>query len=111
MKISYQEYEHVCVLTLSGECTSEDVEHFTRIANERRAAGARHIMLDCEHLEFVDSAALECWLDLADGLGEGGGQLRLIQPDESVSRILKITRLDKSFETHKSLESAVRSVR
>ena len=33
MKISYQEYEHVCVLTLSGECTSEDVEHFTRIAN------------------------------------------------------------------------------
>lgn len=111
MKLSYHEYEHVCVVTLSGEYTADDVDAFRRTIGDRMEHGARHILLDCEHLEFLDSAALESWLRLRELLGQGNGQMRLIKPDENVQKILEITRLQKAFETHVSLEAAVRSVR
>jgi len=111
VKLSFQEYEHICVLTLSGEFTEDDTGQFRRSVSDRIEAGARHVLLDCEHLEFVDSSGLEAWLRVREEVGEQGGQFRLIKPDENVGKILEITRLDKSFETHDTLESAVRSVR
>ena len=111
MKLSHQDYEHVTVLTLSGDYTADDTEHFRRAVGERRAAGVRDVLLDCENLEFIDSAGLESWLRLQESLGEAGGQVRLVRPDESVRRILQITGLDLAFETHLTIESAVRSLR
>lgn len=111
MKISHQDYETVGVLTLSGDYTADDIEQFKRVATERRTAGVRHILVDCENLEFVDSAGLESWLRLQESLGESGGQFRLLRPDEVVRKILNLTRLDLAFEIHPTLESAVRSMR
>lgn len=111
MKVSFQDYEHICVLTLSGEFTHDDTDHFSRIVAERQAAGTRHFILDCGSLEFTDSAALESLLRLQERLGEAGGQLRLIKPDETVSTILRLTRLELALESHPSLELAVRSLR
>ncbi len=111
MKISHQQHGHVSVLTLSGEYTADDVDHFRRIVGERLAAGSRHLLVDCEHLEFVDSQGLESWLRTRDEIGQRGGQFRLINPDENVAKILEITRVDKTLESHATLEAAVRSVR
>ena len=111
MKLSYQEYEHICVLTLSGDYTHDDVDNFRRVVSDRLDDGARHVLLNCEYLEFVDSAALESWLRLREQLGDKGGQFRLINPDDNVEKILRLTRLEKSFEAHPTIESAVRSVR
>lgn len=111
MKLSYQDYEHVTVLTLSGDYTVDDIEQFKRIVSERRAVGVRDVLLDCEALEFVDSAGLESWLRLQEQCGEKGGQVRLIHPDDVVKKILSLTRLDLAFETHPTVEAAVRSLR
>ncbi len=111
MKISYQDYEIVTVLTMSGDFTSDDVEQFERTISDRRAGGARHVLIDCENLEFVDSAGLESWLRLQEKLGADGGQFRLIRPDEILSTILELTRLDLAFESLPTIEAAVRSLR
>lgn len=111
MKVSAQDHGHISVLTISGEFTAEDVDQFQRILAERTSAGAMHILLDCEHLEFVDSAGLEAWLRARDEVSAAGGQFRLISLDENVTKILEITRLAKTIETHNDLETAVRSVR
>jgi anti-anti-sigma factor len=111
MKISHQDYEHVTVLTLSGDFTAEDVDHFNRVLSDRRAAGVKHVLLDCQALEFVDSAALESWLRAQEKLGEAGGQFRLVRPDETVTTILGLTRLNLAFEAHGTVEAAVRSLR
>ena len=111
MKISAQDHGHICVLTLSGEFTAEDVDHFQRILTERTSAGALHILLDCEHLEFVDSAGLEAWIRARDEITVSGGQFRVIALDENITKIVGITRLSKSIESHETLEAAVRSVR
>ena len=111
MKLSHQDYAHVSVLTLSGELTAEDDERFTRAVGERFAAGVRDIVLDCENLEFVDSAGLESLLRLRDRAAERQGQVRLVRPDPNVAKILEITRLARSFQAHDTLEAAVRSLR
>ncbi len=111
MKISFQDYETVSVLTLSGDYTADDVDHFKRVAGERRNAGVRHVVIDCENLEFVDSAGLESWLRLQESLGESGGEMRLLRPDDTLKTILALTRLDLAFEAQPTLEAAVRSLR
>jgi anti-sigma B factor antagonist len=111
VKISAQEYEHVSVMTLSGEFTHDDMEQFRRVLTDRREKGVRDVVLDCEHLDFVDSAGLEGWLRLQEDLGSQGGQLRVVHLDETVRTILSLTRLDLAFETHDTVEHAVRSLR
>ena len=111
MKLSFQEYEHICVLTLSGEFTAEDSGLFERVVGERFENGARHMLLDCEHLEFIDSSGIEHWLRLSERTGRKNGQVRLVGVGDNVSKILEMTRHDQSFEAHPSVEAAVRSVR
>jgi len=111
MKVSYQDFEHITVLTLSGEYTAEDVDHFNRVASDRLSQRARHVVVDCEHLEFVDSGGLESWLRLQERLGAQGGQLRLVKTDDTIKTILRLTRLEPALESHDSLEQAVRSLR
>ena len=111
MKISFQNFDYITVFRVSGEFTADDTEHFSRLIEERSNAGMRDILVDCEHLEFIDSAALELLIDLQQRVGMNGGQLRLIKPDDAIQKILELTRLDVVLESHASLESAVRSVR
>lgn len=111
MKISHEMHDRVCVQTLSGSLTHDHVDALRRAIEERLGAGAEHIVLALEHLQFIDSEGLESLLDLADSLELRGGQLRLVNPDETVRRILEITRLDRRFDTHPTLESAARSLR
>lgn len=111
MKVSHQNFEHITLLTLSGEFTAEDVELFRRTTAERLSSGARHMVLDFENVDFVDSAGLESLLRLQERLGENAGQLRLIKLDSTLERILELTRLDLAFESHETIEKAVRSLR
>ncbi len=111
MKISAQDFEHISVLTLSGEYTIDDVDQFNRVVTDRVDATARHVIVNCEHLEFIDSAGLESLLRLQERLGGKGGQLRLVRTDTTVETILRLTRLDLALESHESVEHAVRSLR
>lgn len=111
MKISFQDYDTLSTLTLSGEFTHDDVTAFNRVVSDREQAGARHFVLDCANLEFIDSAALEALLRLQERIGTSGGQLRLIKVDDTLDTILRLTRLDLALESHESLELAIRSLR
>ncbi len=112
MKASVQDYAHVCVLTMSGEFTSEDGQALRRALGERLEAGSvRHVILDCQYLEFIDSFGLESVLALQDELLTLGGSIVLAQPDETLRTILRMTRLDAALGTADSIDDAVRAVR
>ena len=111
MKLSYEDHQSITVLTLSGELTSEQVDTFRRSCLDRFAAGIRDVVLDMEHLTFVDSAGLETLLWIIDEGSERGGQLRLVKPDPTVRKILEISRLERRFNIHESIESAAKSLR
>lgn len=111
MKLSYEDHGSITVITVSGELTVDQVDTFRRSCQERFAAGIRDVVLDLEHLAFVDSAGLEVLLWVVDEASERTGQVRLVKPDSTVGKILEISRLDRRFNIHESIESAAKSLR
>lgn len=111
MKLSYEDHTTVTVLTISGELTTDQGDAFRRACQERMNSGIRDVVLDMEYLTLIDSAGLELLLWLLDEAGERNGQLRLVKPDETVRKIFQLTRLDRRFNIHDSIESAAKSLR
>jgi anti-anti-sigma factor len=48
---------------------------------------------------------------LLDEVCDRSGQLRLVRPDETVKKILQLTRLDRRFNIHQTVEAAAKSLR
>jgi anti-anti-sigma factor len=111
MKLSYEDHDTIPVVTVSGELTADQVDGFRRSCQERFDAGIRHVVLDVENMAFVDSAGLEMMLWIIDEASHRDGQLRLVRPDSTVRKILEISRLDRRFNIHDSIESAAKSLR
>lgn len=112
MKASTQDYAHICVMTLSGEFTQDDTDAFHRALGNRLDTGqTRHVIIDCQHLEFIDSAGLETLIDLQKKLAPAAGAVRISSPDTTVRTILRLTRLENALEALESVEDAVRSLR
>lgn len=111
MKLSYEDHARISVLTVSGELTIDQTDAFRRAVQERFDTGIREIVLNAEHLRLLDSAGLEAMLWLAETVASHNGHLRLVRPDETVRTILRITRLDRRFNVHESVESAAKSLR
>ena len=111
MKLSYEDHGTITVLTVSGDLTCDQVDAFRRACLDRFASGVRDIVLNLEYLTFVDSAGLEALLWVIDEASERGGQLRLVRPDPTVRKILEISRLERRFDIHQTMESAAKSLR
>jgi anti-sigma B factor antagonist len=111
MKLSYEDHAAITVLTVSGELTSDQADAFRRACEDRFEAGIRDVVMNLEHLALVDSAGLELMLWLIDETSRRHGQLRLVKPDPAVRKVLEITRLERRFSVHESVESAAKSLR
>ncbi|TVQ52505.1 MAG: anti-sigma factor antagonist [Phycisphaerales bacterium] len=111
MKFSYEDHGQVTVLTISGELTADEADAFRRSCQERFAAGVKDVVLDLEHLMLIDSSGLEQLLWLMEELADINGQLRIVNPDDTIAKILEITRLDRRFNIHETIEAAAKSLR
>jgi len=111
MKLSYEDHGKVAVLTVSGELTTDQADAFRRACQDRFDVNARDVVLNLEHLSMVDSSGLELLLWLRDEVSSRDGQLRVVKLDDTVRKILELTRLDRRFEIHPTVESAARSLR
>ncbi len=111
MKYSYQNFGRVVVFTMSGDFTIDDAEQLQRSVFDRLDGGSKDVVFDCQHLEYVDSAAIEAMLRARERAAQSDGSVRLVKIDDMVRKILEMTRLDGVFQTAESVEDAVRSLR
>lgn len=111
MKIQCDDHERITVIHLNGNFTESTVERFRRTCAEHLRQGREGVILDLEAMHQIDSCGLEQLLWLHDQLEERGGAVRLVNPVEIVCTILRITRLDRCFDIHASIESAAKSLR
>lgn len=111
MKYSFEDHGPTTVLTLSGELTADQADTFRRSCLERLGRGVRNVVLVLEHLRMIDSAGLEMLLWLREESAQHRGHLRLVNPDPTIRKVLEVTRLDRRFEVHQSIESAAKSLR
>jgi anti-anti-sigma factor len=112
MAIKCEEYNQVCVLSPAGDFTAENTA-------EARKAVEQHIdqkqivnfVVDFEKAGFIDSEGLETLLWIKRKTEELFGQVKLINLDENVHKILEITRLEHRFECQPDLAAALKTMR
>ena len=111
MKIAAESYGHAVILNLKGELTEDTVSSLKEaVDHQLKNSDVVDMAFNLENVPFVDSAALEYLLDLQDCLNERLGQVRLIQCDENVRKILEITRLDSVFELFDNVSQTVKAI-
>src|SRR5215212_2658927 len=110
MPIKTEDYGNVCVITLSGDFTTETTKEVKAIADQR-LDGRRHadFVVDFEKADFIDSEGLETLLWLKRRCEDLFGQLKLTHLDDNCRKILEITRLEHRFECHAELAAALKT--
>jgi anti-sigma B factor antagonist len=66
-----------------------------------------NLILDFGNVQFLSSAVLGLLIRISKRIYEHGGQLKLCNINPKIYEIFKITRLTKTFDIYKDVESAV----
>mgnify|MGYP002624810169 CR=1 FL=1 len=111
MKIQHSIQEQVAVVTLDGDVTHEQAESLRSVCRQCLSSRARDIVLDMSKVLYVDSAGLEAMLDIQDQVAEVLGQMRLVGLCENLRTILRMTRLDVTFQSHEDMQTALESLK
>ena len=109
MKIRTQDVNAVTVVELQGELDGESAELFQDTITSLIDAHKAGIVLDMSDVGFIDSEGLEQLLWVRDYCNESNCQLRLAGLDETVAKILELTRLEDEFDCYAELSEAVKS--
>lgn len=110
MGIKCDEYAHVCVIALTGDFVGTDTEQVRSAVDERLASRrAVNFVIDFEGSRFISSEGLEALLAVRRRCEERRGHVKLAGLDDNCRKILQITRLDRHFECHPDLQTAMKA--
>lgn len=112
MPVRCDQYDQVCVLSVIGDFTAENVASATKLCAE--CIDKRQVVdfiVDFEQCGFLDSEGLSALLEIKRRCEDLFGRMRLANLDEHCRKILQITRLEHRLEAHGELESALKSMR
>jgi len=118
----------VTVFHLKGDLDGNTYEQFQKKAEEAFQSGTRYLLLELSQVPFVSSAGIrglhhvfnlsrsdsvvESDQAISKGLRDGtfkSPHLKLLNPNQNVSNLLKITGYDMFLEVHHNLKEAVES--
>ena len=101
----------VTILHLSGDLDSKTYSDLESKAAEAIDKGSRRLVLDLGGGTFMGSAGLRAMHGISNKLKAtgGGGRLKIANPSDAVSRIMKTLGFDQMFEIHGSLEDTLKS--
>jgi anti-anti-sigma factor len=111
MNIRCEDYDHVTVLSISGELNADATENFRTQIEERLARKVRFFVIDLQQTTFMDSKGLESLLWVQEQCDERLGTVRLCNPDDTCRKILQVTRLDGRFDVFADVAEAVKTMR
>jgi anti-sigma B factor antagonist len=103
--------ERTHVLTVSGEIHVSTAPEFSRRLNDAIAHGKPNLVLDLTPTEFIDSTGLSVLLNGLRRVTRQRGRMAIVCSNPTVLRLFEITRLDSTFDIHRSREAALESVR
>jgi len=69
-----------------------------------------NLIIDFSHVKFLSSAVLGLLIRVSKRIYEHNGRLRLCNIDPKIYEIFKITRLTKTFDISKNVDSAVKEL-
>jgi anti-anti-sigma factor len=103
------------VATMSGpDAAALAAELCERIFNSHREPGAtsgvRHVVLDLQNIQYMDSMCVGVLVELLTTLTEAGGRIALVNASGNVEYLFKLTRLDRVFPICRDVMKAIEAV-
>ena len=74
------------------------------------ATGIRHIVLDLQNVQYMDSMCVGVLVELLTTLKEAGGRIALVNASSNVEYLFKLTRLDRVFPICRDVMKAIEVV-
>ena len=96
------------VVVVAGEIDLSNHATLRAGLNDLIVDGAVDLVLDMSRVTFLDSTGLGALIGTRRRVHAFHGSLAIVMTDPGTLRVFEITGLDKVFELHRSLESALR---
>jgi anti-sigma B factor antagonist len=109
LEIEEHEVEGVTVLALKGRITVGEVTPVREKITQLLAAGHNQILLDLEHVDYIDSTGLGNLVISYTQMQKAGGALKLLHLNKRNVELLALTRLHTIFEVFAEETEAVNS--
>jgi anti-sigma B factor antagonist len=98
--------DELTVITVAGEVDMYTAAELRAVLVDADADGRYRLVLDLTEVRFCDSTGLGVLVAGLRRARTGGGSLRLVDPTDSVLKVLRITGLDRVFPIHDSIDQA-----
>ena len=109
LEFSEHEREGVTILALKGRITVGEVTPVRDKITELVAAGRNQIVLDLQHVDYIDSTGLGNLVISYTQVKNAGGALKLLHLNKRNVELLALTRLHTVFEVFAEETDAVNS--
>jgi anti-sigma B factor antagonist len=112
MNFTTESHGVVTVVALDGNLMGgPDASTLNNKLHELQAAGKTTVVLNLSKVQFINSSGLGILIGGASMLKNAGGGLKLAGASEKIMAIIKITKLEKVFETYSTVSDAIASVK
>lgn len=109
MKIEQQRIGTVDILTPIGALVDEDAAKFSSLLRERLRSPNPRVVVAMQDVPYMDSAALEGFLEAAEVLADRASGLKLANLTQTCREILELTGLSGRFRFFNDAQDAVKS--
>jgi anti-sigma B factor antagonist len=107
LSLSTRTQQEHTVLSVGGEIDVYTAPQLRQRLIELVEEGSQHIVVDMEHVEFLDSTGLGVLVGGLKRVRALDGSLRLVCAQERILKIFRITGLEKVFGIYGSVDEAV----
>ena len=101
--------EGVDILSLKGRLTVGEASAVRDKVTAVLAAGHANVILNLDHVEYIDSTGLGALVICFTSLKKAGGALKLVNPNKRNVELLLLTKLHTIFEVFSDEQDAVNS--
>jgi len=99
----------ITFLTPEGAMIGEEMAPFEAEISECLERDELRLVIDFDHVPYIDSEGLERLLDAFNRVRERNGNIKISNPNPLCNEILEITRMTRYFDIFFDLEKAARS--
>ncbi len=107
MRITQRVLRDALVLELADEFTYGNRKEFSVPVERSRVSACRHLILNVEHVTYMDSAAIGLLALTAQQFKGENKRLSLVGPQGTVKQILDLSNISTIIPTYPSEEAAV----
>ena len=110
MDVTKSQQGAVAILALRGPMLAEELGILDEAVDKCVASGQLKIVLDLEHVPFIDSLGLEKILSIVSSLSKLGGSMHVASANTVCRDIFRATRIDGLLQVFENREATVKSL-